>query len=157
MFNHTEENNDIKIDDVAKAHMLEIGRWGKFLAIVGFIMMGLLILLGVVLAVAMPSLPVDQSMNNGSAAIMGMMGGFMLFIYVILAAIYFYPTWALYKYAVVIKRAIANNDQQQFNDAFGYLKGCFKYMGILMIILLCFYAMFAIFGGLAAFVAAMAA
>lgn len=158
MFNHTEENNDIRIDDIAKAHILEIGRWGKFLAIVGFIMMGLFIVLGLVFAVAMPSLPVEQNMDGGSAAAMGMIGGgFVFFVYVILAAIYFYPTWALYKYAVIIKRAIANNDQQQFNYAFGYLKGCFKYMGIVMIIILCIYAMFALFGGLAAVVAGLAA
>lgn len=83
---------------------------------------------------------------------MGAMGGIgFTLLYLLIAALYFYPTYALYKYSVLIKPAIANADTEMFNRAIGYKKAMFKYMGILMIIVIALYAlifMFAIMGGL---------
>lgn len=149
MFNQTENtHNDIRIDDVARYNMLEMGRWGKFLAIVGFIIMALMILLSVVVMVAMPA------MYTENAATGGLFGGFfLLLIYIVLAALYFYPTWALYKYSAGIKHALAHNDQHLFNMAFGHLKGAIKYIGIVTLVMLCIYAVIFLFAGLAALVA----
>ena len=148
MFNQTENTHDgIRIDDVARYNMLEIGRWGKFLAIVGFIIMALLILLGVVMMVAMPA------MYKESAAMGGLFGGFFLLLYIAAAALQFYPTWALYKYSAGIKQALAHNDQHLFNTAFGHLKGAIKYIGIVTLIMLCIYTVIFLFTGLAALVA----
>jgi hypothetical protein len=148
MFNNEENTYDgIRIDDVARYNMLEMGRWGKFLAIVGFIVMAVLILLGVVMMVAMPA------MYTESAAIGGLFGGFLLVLYVAAAALYFYPTWALYKYSAGIKHALAHNDQHLFNTAFGHLKGAIKYIGIVTLVMLCIYAVIFLFAGLAALVA----
>lgn len=158
LFDHTEESQQLQVDDTVRANMLEMGRWGKFLAIVGFISMGLMILMGLFMLTAMSKVTMpasefgDAPMATGSA-FGSMMGGAMFFIYIILAALYFYPTYALYKYSVLVKRGINTEDQFTFNKAFGYLRGCFKYLGILVLIMICIYAMFFIFGGVAALVA----
>ena len=42
------DENQVTINNEIKAYLLETSKWGKFLAIVGFVGMGLLLLLGIV-------------------------------------------------------------------------------------------------------------
>lgn len=146
MFDHSEETHGITLDDNAKANMLEIGRWGKFLAIVSIVMMVLVVLIGVA---SMTSLSSLASSYPGGAAAFG--GFFLLFFYLVIIALYIYPTYALYKYSTMIKEAIQNDDQFTFNEAFRHLKGAFKYMGILMLVVICIYALMFVFAGAAMF------
>ncbi|OSZ77978.1 hypothetical protein CAP35_06835 [Chitinophagaceae bacterium IBVUCB1] len=143
MENYTDTNNRLVIDETGKAIYMEMTRWTKFLAIVGFVMIGLMILLGLFMGSIMTT-------ALGGTAIGAMSGiGFTL-IYLLIAALYFYPTYALYKYSVLIKPAINNADTELFNRAIGYKKGMFVYMGVLMIIVIALYALiflFAIMGG----------
>lgn len=152
MFNHSEEQQqNIVVDDMSGAYMHEIGRWGKFLAILGFIGIGLMVIASVAVMFVFSKLPTYGAAGGdvyGTA-----MGGMLGVLYLFFAGIYVYPTWTLYKYSTCIKRALANKDQQEFNDAFRYLKSSFKFIGIFMIIILSLYVLIAIFGGLAAVVA----
>ena len=55
------ENTDLlktqlEVDNVVAAHLYETAKWGKFLAIVGFVFCGLIVLAGIYLAVAVSSL-----------------------------------------------------------------------------------------------------
>ena len=133
---------NLGIDEEARAHMLETVRWGKFLAILGFVFLGLLILFGVLSGFIISAF--DQS-NVFTAG----MGIGMMFVYLLIAAIYFYPTWALYKFSVLSKQALHTHNQQQFNQSLRYLKNIFKFFGIITIIMLALYGigiMFTIFG-----------
>lgn len=124
----------LEVDNTAKAHMLETARWAKFLAILGFIGLGLVILIGLFAGTLMSSLSA-YSGNTATAT----MGPMMFFIYLIIAGVYFYPVFALYKFSSLIKVALNSANQQQFNDAFRYMKSMFKYMGIVSIVILCIY------------------
>lgn len=156
MFDHSEEQQNIVVDEMSGAYIHEIGRWGKFLAIVGFIVIGLMIVASVFMMFAFSRLASYDEYGNATGAAYGQaMGGMLGVLYLFFAGIYIYPTWTLYKYSTCIKRALVNKEQQEFNDAFRYLKSTFKFMGILMIIILSIYALIAIFGGLAAVVGAM--
>lgn len=139
MENYTETpENQMIIDETGKAIYLEMAKWTKFLAIMGFIGMGLMILAGFFMGSIFASLP-------GYSAVGAISGiGFAL-IYILIAALYFYPTYALYKFSILIKPALSNNDIMMFNEAITYKKGMFKYMGILTIIGLCFYALCILF------------
>ncbi len=132
----------MEVDEIAKSHMLEMGRWGKFLAIVGFIMIGLMIIGGLFASVAMSALA-------PSGLLGGISGMGMFFMYLIAAAIMFYPMLALFKYASNIKPALHTLNKEQFNRAFANLKSMFKYWGIITIIILSLYGiviLFAIIG-----------
>lgn len=144
LFDHDEEPKKIQIDDTARAHLLELSRWGKFMAIVVFIMMGLLILFGVILAASLTSLSNGFGGNPN-----GFSGSLLVLLFVFAAGVYFYPAFALYKYAVLAKKALPAEDQLMFNTALAYLKNAFKYIGVLMLILICIYVLTFIFGGLA--------
>lgn len=143
MFNHSEEPQSIQLDETSRSHMLEVGRWGKFLAIIGFVSIGILVVVGLLITIIG---------SSTLSAVESLTGVALLFIYLVIGAIYFYPIYAIYQYGKLIKQAIATEDQETFNAAFGYLKGSFKYIGILMLILLSIYALAFVVGLFASFI-----
>src|SRR5215204_3889456 len=81
------------IDAASRAHLSEAAKWAKFLAIFGFIMCGLLIIIGIFFGTFMStfsSSPYGNEYGNrspfeGSSAIV------MIVIYVGIAILYFFP------------------------------------------------------------------
>lgn len=126
------------IDETGKTHFLEMAKWTKFLAIMGFIMMGIMIVAGLFMGSIFASIPG----YNAVGALSGI--GFAI-VYTLISAIYFYPIYALYKFSTLIKPALAYNDTTMFNEAIAYKKNMFKYMGIMTIIILAMYALFFMF------------
>ena len=126
---------NLGVDEEAKSYMLEAARWGKFLAIIGFIGLALMLLGFLFLG--------DYMSAYSSGANLGPTGRMIYGIIVV--AICFYPVYALLKFSNLIKPALLTSNQQMFNTAFRYLKGMFKYYGILMIIMLGLYALMIIF------------
>ncbi|MGN6568543.1 MAG: DUF5362 family protein [Flavipsychrobacter sp.] len=137
-----EENNQLAIDHVGKAYLLETVRWTKFMAILGFIAIGLLFLLGLFLITLMPSM----SMPNGYGG-RGITGALRGITFIIFTVLYFYPVFALSKFSSNMKTAINGNSQTHLNDALRYQKSMYKYIGILTIIVLIFYALIILFAG----------
>ncbi|MBS1587583.1 MAG: hypothetical protein JSS82_18770 [Bacteroidetes bacterium] len=137
------EQNDsgifnLEVDEVAKSHLLETARWGKFLAIVGFIIIGLMVLLGLFGGMAASSF-------GGGGLLGGLSGVSLLLFYLLIAALYFYPCFTLYRFASNMKPAINTMNRQQFNSALGNMKALFQYMGIMTIIMLSLYGILLIF------------
>ena len=150
MENFNRSNSDIfsmDVDDQAKISFLEMARWTKFLAILGFIALGIMIIAGIVLGLVISSSPMIASQLGPLAGIGGI--GIML-VYVLLAGIMFYPTYALLKYAGGMKTALNSNNKQKFNEAVAHLKNFFKFYGIMMIIFLGLYGIAMVVGVLGA-------
>lgn len=131
------------IDEEAKAHLLETVRWTKFIAIVGFVFLGLLVFLGILMLTGFSAL----SEVYGSTGMGGVAGIGFMFMYLFIALLYFFPIFYLYKYSVLIKPAIVNSNQEQFNSALSYQKRMYRFIGILFLIILGLYALM-IIGGL---------
>lgn len=130
-----DETPQLIVDETAKNHLKDAAGWAKFLGIAGFVFMGLMIFAGFAIGSAVMQTP---GVNNALAAIGGI--GFGL-AYTLIAAIYFYPVFALYKFAVLCKEAVYSNDNHTFGRAMYYLKNMFKYIGVLTIIILALYAL----------------
>ena len=81
---------DFGIDETAKEHLRESAKWGKFLAIVSFISFGLILLF------ALGALLLAQGAEQT-----GVFVG-----YTIVALLYFYPMWTLYKFSSLSKQAV---------------------------------------------------
>lgn len=145
---------NLSIDEGNRSNLAEAARWGRFLSILGFIMCGLIVLIGVFagsfLAMFM-SRPEFEDMESG--AMPAGMGGLMLIIYIIIAVIYFFPCLFLFRFSNQMKAALASNDQEALNSSFQNLKSMFKYLGILAIIFLALYGIVFLIGlvGAAAF------
>ena len=66
--------------------------------------------------------------------------------YIFILAVWFFPLMYLLRFSNRMKNAITGNDQQALNIAFQNLKICFRFVGIVTIIVLALYAIAFIFG-----------
>ena len=139
----------LSVEPVTKAHLSEAAKWARFLAIMGFIFLGLMVVGGIVAAAVMASSMNQYGSEYGSSGAGFMMGNFgagMAVIYILLAVLYFFPCLFLFRFAAKTKQALASNDQTDLNLGFQNLKAMFRYMGILTIVVLAFYAIALLFG-----------
>lgn len=145
---HVENGENLVIDWRSKEFLKETAKWTKFLAILGFVGIGLMVLGSFVMLFAPSSL-----MSNGDFPFGGKI--FMMLLYLAFAVLYYFPISYLYQFSENTKKAIENNDNNAIRDAFEFLKSHYKFIGILTIILLSFYAIIIFIGLIGAGTAAM--
>jgi uncharacterized membrane protein SirB2 len=127
---------DLQLDQQATAYLSESARWARFLSILGFIMCGLLVLAGVFMGSVL-STAFSGSMGAGSY----FGGAFFTVIYIVFALVYFFPCLYLFQFGAKMRMALRNNDQELLSESLKNLKSCFKFFGILAIIVLGLYAL----------------
>ena len=130
------------IDQSSRAHLSEAAKWAKFLAIVGFVMCGLIVVIAFFAGSFFAMM--TNSYNEGyrsSASLTGGMGVFIIFFYIGIAILCFFPYLFLFRFATRMKTALNTNDQLTLNTSFQNLKIMFRYVGILTIVMLSFYAL----------------
>lgn len=144
---------NLSIDPVTKAHLSETAKWARFLAIVYMILM-VLVLVGILyFTYYMSTLTNNFGDQYGTASPFSGFGVGMAITYIVLIAVWFFPTLYLLRFANRMKVALSANDQNALNTSFQNLKICFRFIGIVTIITLALYALVIIFAviGAAAF------
>lgn len=128
---------ELQIDQQSISYLGETARWAKFLSIVGFVLCGLMVIFALF---AGSILATFSKFGNTDAfsSTMGM-GVFISLLYIVIALLYFFPCLFLFNFSAKMQMALRNNDQTNLNVAFGNLKSCFKFVGILTIVFLSFY------------------
>jgi preprotein translocase subunit SecG len=134
--------SDLVIDSVGVEQIRSFAGWAKFLSIIGFIMCGLIAIVGLFAGTIFSTLGGYNRYGGGS---MAGIGAIMTVIYIILAVIYFLPTLFLYQSATKLKSAVVSSDQMLLNEGFTKLKASFRFVGILTIILLSIYTIILLF------------
>jgi hypothetical protein len=127
---------DLQLDPQSGNYLSEAARWARFLSIVGFIMIALMILAGLFLG---SRIAAGLSTMGGGYSMLG--GGFITVLYVLFALIYFFPCFYLFHFGSKMRMALRNNDQETLSDSLKNLKSCFKFFGVFTIIVLSFYAL----------------
>ena len=140
---------ELQVDPASQMYLRDTAKWAKFLAIIGFIMCGLIILIGIFASSVFTAMG-SRFGNEGTFP--AAMGGFLAFVYICVAVVAFFPYLFLLKFSNHMLRALRNNDQQQLTSSFRNLKACYKYVGILTIIFLTLYILMFLFVGLGALV-----
>ncbi len=120
---------NIEIDEHVRSLMLNMARWTKFLAILGFIFMGLM-LVGAVIVGGYGKAGNSTLDENTQTVLIGEAIG----LCIASIAISFYPCYTLLMYSGKIKKAFLADSQELFEKAIRNLKNTFQYMSILMII-----------------------
>jgi Family of unknown function (DUF5362) len=142
----------LSIDPVTKSHLSVTASWAKFLAIMGFIFCILVVLAGLfagTILAKMQTRGVEGFGNNREINTSGF-GAIAAVMYIILALLYFFPCLFLFNFAAKMKNALVTNDQNTLNSSFQNLKKTFRYLGVLTIIILCFWVISMLIGLLAA-------
>lgn len=131
------ELEELNINNRSRNYLKEISKWTFFLSIIGFVGVALMVVVGIFAgtiygqafnALNTSQLPVDMGMT-------------MTFIYIIFALIYFMPVLYLYKFSRRLKVAFASKNDDKLADAIEMLKSHYKYIGVLMIIVLSLYTL----------------
>lgn len=135
--NQTTALFSLNIDPVTKEHLSETAKWARFLSVVGFILLTLFLVGGIVVALFVGR-PLDTYGGNG---VFNAFGVGMTFVYLFAAVIWFFPLLFLYRFSSRMRTALNGNDQNALNTSFQNLKICFRYVGIITIIIFALYAL----------------
>jgi hypothetical protein len=124
--------NSIELTSEIKGYLLETSKWGKFIAIVGFVGLGILAVIGILMVIGFSFL---GSFNKNFPM---WIGGI---VYIIMSVIYYFPTVYLYKFSTMIKQGLQSEGGVVLADGFLNLKKVFKFIGILTIVILSIYVL----------------
>lgn len=145
-------NNPTSLSADDADQILVTAKWARLVAILGFVFLGILLLIGTVMSTFLSRLmAMNMALTGGSMPFdPTMFGLFYALIFLIAVIIYFFPTLFLYQYATRTMRALrAGFDPELFSKGIGAQRSFFSYIGILMIILVGLYAIGAIVIGFA--------
>jgi hypothetical protein len=132
----------LNLDQTSKSHLSEAARWAKFLAIVGFIACILIVLAGVFAGSIFEKYGDRyEGFGRNSQVSTRDLGAVAAVMYVLVALLYFFPCLFLFNFASKMKTALLSNDQDTLSRSFQNLKKTFRYLGVLTIILLCFWVL----------------
>ncbi|MBA2250134.1 MAG: hypothetical protein H0W12_08065 [Chitinophagaceae bacterium] len=124
-------NNDLQVTPATENYLVAAAKWGKFLAIVGFIFCGLMVVMSFLIGSVLS--------NYSSYATYNINPIYLTVLYIVLAIILFFPCFFLYKFSVKMQQAIKSKNQENLDMAFSNLKSLFKFYGIVTIITLSLY------------------
>lgn len=138
-----EQNQDkplfgLNIDPITKTHLSGAATWAKFLAIMGFIVCGLIVLVGIFAKSLLSSTLTGYESFGGQVNTDGY-ATILAIVYILIALLYFFPCLFLYHFATKMRVALAADNQEMLNASFLGLKKTFRYLGILTIIIIGFY------------------
>jgi hypothetical protein len=135
----------MELGEQAKAHLQEASKWAVFLSILGFIGIGLMIILSFTIGSVLSNLP------------LGTLGGFspqfFSYFYLIFAGIYFIPVFYLFQFGSKTKTALINNDTDLLTFGLKKLKSHYKFIGILAVVSIGLYFLLILFGVFSALMA----
>ena len=109
-------------------------KWAKFLAILGFIGIGFMVVGGLFTSVFLTFLRSVPSMSSFPVPM-----GFLGFFYIILAAVYVMPVIYLNNFSNNISKAVAFRETAILTEALLNLKRHLKYIGIMTIVIIATY------------------
>lgn len=107
-------------------------KWAMFIAIIGFIFLGLIIIIGILTSTFLFAFKPGEA----SSEIPGMV---ILAVVIILIIGCFLPVLFLFHFSKNINRAVQTREKKELNKAFKNLKLYFVYMGVFFIIVLLLY------------------
>lgn len=120
--NATPEVSKLELDNAALSHLAETRKWTMFLSILGFIFMGLMLIVVLILATA------GSYYSKTGFTALTIIPMLLLFV------VYMFPLYYLFRFSSDSKQALNKKDNGLLSRAFGYLKMHYRFMGILMII-----------------------
>lgn len=125
----------LQVDQQAHGYLSETARWGRFLSIIGLILCALFVIFSFFAGAIM------STVGSQFSGMFAMGGAFLTVIYLLIALLYFFPCLYLYRFSTKLKMALISYDQTLLNTSLRNLKACFRYIGILTLIIICFYAL----------------
>lgn len=146
--NHLSDfENTLHVDSTGQQYLKETARWAKFLAIVGFVMTGFIVLAAIFAGTLFSTL----SATTPELAFFPTTG--ITILYLFLAGLYFFPCLFLLQSSQKLTLALQSGNSEELTLAFDKLKNFFRFVGITTLVIISLYALMFVFlilgGGLA--------
>jgi len=142
-----EAKDTLLITPESIGYLLKAAKWGKFLAILGFIVTGLLVLAGILMSFVM-NMVQDELLSTD----MPFSPRVLSVIYIIIAGIYIVPVISLNSFCNNAIKAINLGSTAHLTTSMKSLKNLFVFVGISTIVILALYSVILIIAGTAAIV-----
>ncbi len=131
-------------------YLYSMSKWTMFFAVLGFIGVGLLVFASIMMMTIF-------SLISDLKDLPTFLGPFIGVVYIVLAAVYFFPVMYLYKFSSKCKQALLMKNQDFLENAFYNLKTHFAIVGYITISVMILYVLILIgavlFGVMAASIA----
>jgi hypothetical protein len=135
------EIKTIEVDQQMLKQLNTTRRWTMFLAIVGFILLGILIVMGILTGTFLSFFsPGDKAMITKE--LLAAIG------FIVVTILYFFPVLYLLRFSNHMARAVHHMDSMEFAKAIKNLKSFFVFFGILTILALTAYISALIISGI---------
>jgi hypothetical protein len=136
-------SQDLTVTAATRSYLHEAARWAKFIAIVGFVFVGLFVMVALFFVVGFSSTEIPG---------LGRWGGAFGIIYLLIALLYFFPLLYLFRFAEKTKYAVERQSSVELESGIENLKANFKFVGIMLLVVIGLYALIfviALIGGFA--------
>ena len=128
-----EKTQSLEVSESVKTSLEKMVYWSKFLAIVGYVFCALILLGAVAIALT------DYSIGYYNTKVIAI-------FYIIMGAMYYYPTNCLFIFAKNTKSALVSNNQDELNSGLSKLTSFFTFFGILTAVILGLYGIIILLG-----------
>ena len=109
-------------------HLNTLRKWTMFLAVSGFIFLGLIITLGLITGTFLTAFSNSDKMP-------GIPDALVYAAFFTLTLIIFFPILFLFRFSKHTSKAVSTLDRKEMHNAFKYLKRYFIYIGVLLIVI----------------------
>ncbi|PQJ73683.1 hypothetical protein BTO14_03795 [Polaribacter butkevichii] len=144
MNNPITQLEQLTITSASKSFLRETAKWAKFLSIIGFILIGLMLIFAI-FATTIFELAAQMQPNIPKG-----LGLTMTITYLVLSVIYFFPVYYLLQFSIKMKKALATKSDETLAKALEMLKSHYKFIGVFTIITLSLYALLFVVAALGA-------
>lgn len=131
LINNQSNQNSIELLPEGVSHLNEARKWSMFLAVLGFIGVGFMLIAAIFVG-AIFSFVGDDSLPAG-------LGFGLSALYVILAVAYFFPIYFLLKFSQKAKLSVQESSSSRLVETISNLKLHYKFIGIMSIVMMVLY------------------
>ena len=134
------ESRKIEIEQETLNHLNTTRKWAMFLAISGFIFLGLIIIIGLIAGTFL------SAFSSGEKGL-GIPESLMFVPVLFIAVVYFFPVLFLFRFSKHASHAVHKLDKLELHKAIKNLKFYFVYIGVLIILVFSLYVAILIVAG----------
>ena len=136
----TPESQKIEIGPDTLKHLNTARKWAMFLAIISFILLGLISIIGLIAGTFLNAF-------SGGENSLGISDSLVFIPLIAMALVYFFPVLFLFRFSKFSHKAILTFDKEVLHKAIKNLKYYFAYIGILIIVIFSLYIVILIVAG----------
>jgi hypothetical protein len=131
------------LNEKAYYYLADVKRWARLISIFGYIMIGIIVFFAFFFGFFYDNAAIQRTPGAPSGMV-------LLLVYIIMAVIYFFPVHYLGQFASNLGRSLKNGDDVMLTRSLSNLRGFFRYIGILAIILIALFVLSIMVGFFAA-------